>query len=803
MSKINVKCLAGKLTEFSEEELQEYVSDILSEAKNYDQNMGKASIRKAMLRVNKSRRRALLQENGVLANDAEKLSKMKAAIADKTYTMRDFFVRSTTNRGLANNVEAAQNAAKGRFYDAFFNDLTPEEMRFLQNKENEQDIARAIDGRSSTEVAKSIAEKHRKLIETTKFELVSSNSMLLEDLNQYRELGMRHDASKILSAGRSLAKAVMRAEKYTTDGAKKLWMDFIKSKLDWDRTFKGTTAIGDNGEIIESEVDNILENIFNNIVTQKSEVVTKSKVVNDEEAMARRNRMFFHWQDAQSWMDYNSKYGSGDYFTAVMNHIQSSSKRVGSAEILGSNPIQAFNNLRDHQLKVNPQKALWNKHTEFAFQEVIGKSQGVSSITLANFMSNVRALSGVARLGKLAILSLNDVATGAAFAQRWGVGYWKPWTTHLKNLFNVLPSEEQKYIAQQFKVMTDSHMGYIGKMLDANNVSDAVNKMTNGFYRRIGMHALDTGNKVSAMHVISKHLFNMSGRKLNELSDELQKQLAKFDLKEKEWDLLRKNNEMDLFTTANVDKLTNEDLKSLREPGSRKSLENIRSDLHRKVYSIFDVASENAVTNPGAFMRAMMTQGTTAGTYTGELLRAVMQFKSFPIQFVDRALIQGFQNADGAKAKALFAMNMTFMTLPLSVLSEQLGYWSEGKTFPDPSEMSPSERARFLISLIQPNIGVFYKALDPRHENQDFLTDLLSSPSTRLMSNALSTAIGLGFGAVSLDTDQMERGIKAGVRTAAGLTPFGSLPIIDPYFNYLTGGPSYLQPGQERFFGPE
>ena len=33
MSKINVKCLAGKLTQFSEEELQEYVSDILSEAK--------------------------------------------------------------------------------------------------------------------------------------------------------------------------------------------------------------------------------------------------------------------------------------------------------------------------------------------------------------------------------------------------------------------------------------------------------------------------------------------------------------------------------------------------------------------------------------------------------------------------------------------------------------------------------------------------------------------------------------------------------------------------------------------------
>lgn len=803
MSKINVKCLAAKLTEFSEEELQEYVSDILSEAKNYDQNMGKASIRKAMLRVNKSRRRALLQENGVLANDAEKLSKMKAAIADKTYTMRDFFVRSTTNRGLANNVEAAQNAAKGRFYDAFFNDLTPEEMRFLQNKENEQDIARAIDGRSSTEVAKSIAEKHRKLIETTKFELVSSNSMLLEDLNQYRELGIRHDASKILSAGRSLAKAVMRAEKYTTDGAKKLWIDFIKSKLNWDLTFKGTTAIGDNGKIIESEVDNILENIFNNIVTQKSEVVTKSKVVNDEEVMARRNRMFFHWKDAQSWMDYNSKYGSGDYFTAVMNHIQSSSRRVGSAEILGSNPIQAYNNLRDFQLKVNPQKPLWHKHTEFAFEQVIGKSQGVSSITLANFMSNVRALSGIASLGKLAILSLNDVATGAAFAQRWGVGYWKPWTNHLKNLFNVLPSEEQKYIAQQFKIMTDSHMGYVAKIVESNNVSDVVYKMSNGFYRRIGMHALDTGNKVSAMHVISKHLFNMSGRKFNELSDELQKQLSKFDLKEKEWDLLRKNNQMDLFTTANVDKLTYEDLKSLREPGSRKSLENIKTDLHRKVYSIFDVASENAVTNPGAFMRAMMTRGTTAGTYTGELLRAVTQFKSFPIQFVDRALIQGFQNADGAKARALFAMNMTFMTLPLSVLSEQLGYWSAGKTFPDPSEMSPSERAKFLLNLIQPNIGVFYKALDPRHENQNFITDLLSSPSTRLMSNALSTAIGLGFGAVSLDTDQMERGIKAGVRTAAGLTPFGSLPIIDPYFNYLTGGPSYLQPGQERFFGPE
>ena len=60
-----------------------------------------------------------------------------------------------------------------------------------------------------------------------------------------------------------------------------------------DSTFSRTKAVDLNGKLDDEKADRILDNIFDNITTGKTEIFTKSSVVNDREAIARKSRMFF------------------------------------------------------------------------------------------------------------------------------------------------------------------------------------------------------------------------------------------------------------------------------------------------------------------------------------------------------------------------------------------------------------------------------------------------------------------------------------------------------------------------------
>jgi len=803
--KFNQDCidaLLEKMTHFDQDDVESYLRDVNAKAEEYKDLTGQAAISKAIKEVDKQTLADLFERNMVSARNAQKLTRMQQFIKTGKATLRSLMVRDRTGKNPHFNIESAQHAMQSKLYREFHDDLTNDELGFVMNPQNDLDIAKAIDGKSSTNMARRIADKHMKLVEKTKSEIVSSDALPLSHLNPGRQISVTHDRSKILSGGRSLVKAAMRQDKYSNSQAKDAWVSFIKSKLNVKETFKKTSAMGEDGNIIDGEVNTILNRTFDNIINDRSNIFTNSHVSNDTEAVKRRSRMFFQWKDTESWMDYNSKYGKGDYYSAVTGHIHSSANRIGSAQILGDNPSQMFLNLKVAQEASESKSALWHRNTEFMYKEVNGIDKTAVSPKLANFMSNIRTLSGMASLFKIAALSIPDAASAASFAQRYGYSYWSAWGEHLSHVFNLFPSDERKYVSSQFKLMLDSHMGYMGKFVDAHNTSAGVSKLSSAFYKKVGIHALDNGNKISTMNIMARHLANMSGHTLESMPKALRTHLDKFGITDSEWNVLRKKNKQGLFTLDNVDTLTNDEVKGLYDESNKHlPLYEVKNDLYRKVYAMFDVASENAVAQPGAFTRAMMMQGTSPGTVSGEAVRAVMQFKAFPYQFLDRVLIRGFMDADGPMAKTNFALSLMLGTLPLSVGANMFDYWTDGKSFPDITQMSFPEASKFLLEIIQPNIGLFYSAIDSKRENQDMLTTLMGSPSTKFLSNALAAVMGAGTGAVTFNKKQLQQAMKSAEKAATSIIPARHIPIITPFARQALGQKSYLQPGQKQLYG--
>lgn len=796
MPKVPQGCLAGiaeAMPQFTDDELKQYAVDVFNRARKYEDLTGTAAIKRAQDELHNERLASFYNEAQIKINNTSKFERMKNKIVQKGLDMRDLLARRYRN--LADNVESAQHAARDRLSREFYDELSAEDLAYFGKKENQMDVARVIDGARGSPEAEKIAAQYKRYIERRNAETVNSNAMPLDYIQKDRFLRAAHDASKLLNGGRSLAQAAKSPGKYSTANSKTEWINFIKPHLNLEKTFEETHALDLAGQLDEKAITKILSNVYDNITTGKSEIFTKSVVANDREAVANKSRMFFVWKNMQSFAKYNEKYGHGDLFTAVQGDINASANKIGMAELFGDSPSKAYLDLKTAQQEVKGKGGLWWRNTDNLYKEVTGENKGAVSPRLANFLGNIRMYSSMARLPGLVLQSITDTATAANYASRWHVNYGKAMVNQLDSVFRYAADSEKKYIAKLFRANLQGHIGYMGKFIDAQNMGAITSKVSTQYFRAIGMQAWDQGNRIGIMQTMSRHLANESKKPLSALHPELQKQLSKFDITDKEWDLLRSKNQKGLFTTENVDALTNDELRSLYNSSDGSvPLHELRNSLQRKVYSIFDVASENAVLTPGAFVRSFMTQGTNPGSILGEAMRTVMQFKGFPLTYIDRALIGSFKDADGAMGKLAWAMQQFGFVFPLSYMSTYFYYLGQGLSMPDPAKMSVPQKIAHFGQMMMPGLGALSMVLDPQQQNPNLLSSIFTTPSMRLMSNAASVPLALASG-------NPEKAGKSALKGLQYLAPTGAIPFASPYIKAAMGEEPYLQPGQQQLYG--
>ncbi len=219
-----------------------------------------------------------------------------------------------------------------------------------------------------------------------------------------------------------------------------------------------------------------------------------------------------------------------------------------------------------------------------------------------------------------------------------------------------------------------------------------------------------------------------------------------------------------------------------------------RARSYRKVYSIFSMASDNAVLMPDNFTKAFMYHGTRPGTPIGEALRMVMQFKGFAINFADKVLIQGYQDARNTQMRLRWGLSLVAGTLPLSYLANYFDNLIHGKSMPLFSAMNRQEKMDYLIDLVQPNLGIFMQVFDPKYQGADSIVHLFSSPSINFLGNVAF----LGGSVATLNPHKASKHLK---NIAKNILPIDTMPVIGPYLNQLLGDKTYLEPGQKMYYG--
>ena len=375
------------------------------------------------------------------------------------------------------------------------------------------------------------------------------------------------------------------------------------------------------------------------------------------------------------------------------------------------------------------------------------------------------------------------------------MSYWKNYGYLMKNAFGLVPNAERAHIAKLFKSLCDSNLGYMSRVSDSQNSSEMLKSASMWWFRKIGLHAYDTSNKVGMMHLMARHLGEVSERTYNGLNDSLKKQLMKHGISEDEWNIIRQNTKQKLFTTDNVANATDSQLRELwNKTDKTLPLSQMRNTLYNKVYSIFDVASENAVLAPGEFEKAFLYRGTAPGTVPGELMRSFGFFKAYPLSYIDRVLVNGFKDATGSRAKFGWALQMALGTMPLSVMSNYMTYYAKGLDFPDITQMSPSELMKFGGEMIMGNLGVFLNLADARNQNKSLIISQFKTAPLELLGDMISTPLALATG------NWKEAG-KDFIDAAEHVLPLRTLPVIGAYWDAALKHKPYLQPHQHAIYG--
>lgn len=798
MPKMSAGCIdeAYKaLKNFTREELEEYAQDVFLRAKSYDNLQNARAFDQAIKDINNERLQSFFEDAQTKANNVMKYDNNAKRIKDGKVDVRGLL--ASRGKYLAQNISNAQKAELEKIVSRVMGDLTHEEVEHWSSGKFDEVIADIHDGKKVDDpISNKIAEKLKDYFIYRNAQLVLSNAMKFSEINEDRLFRAIHDQQKIINGANSLRKVAVErvTKKYDIKANKGKWREFIKRFLDMEATFSKTKAVDLEGKLDAKEADKILDRIFDNITTGKSTIFTRSTVANDREAVAKKSRMFFKWKGMREQYDYNKVYGKGSLFGMFMSDAQATANKVGAAKMWGDNPYSMFNDLRAVQEEVNPKGQFWWRNTDNYFKAVMGLDKASQSPTLTNFLANLRTISTMARLPFIAIDSISDVGYIASFAQRMGIDYSRAWTNQMKHIFDSFPTDERRRIAKLFATQVDSHLGYMGRWSEINNATDLLSKISTKYFKINRLEAFDRGNKVGMMHLMAQHLFENSGKKFGELNEHLQRWVNKF-IDEKEWNLLRKKNSNGLFTTENVDALTNDEIKSHWESGDKSlPLSDVRDDLYRKVHSMFTVASENSVLSPTEFERAWLLQGQPPGTIPGEMLRLFTHFKMYTLAYIDRVLVQGFREADTASQKLMWATSMLAGTIPLSVMSIFFHNLGQGLSMPNYEDMNVPEREKYLLSILAPSLAIFSGILDPKNQNSSMIWSLLGSPSTSLIGNALSAPFALAEG-------DPKRAAKKLGQAANYIFPIQTTPLISPFIRQALGDEAHMEPGQTHYFG--
>jgi len=564
------------------------------------------------------------------------------------------------------------------------------------------------------------------------------------------------------------------------------WKDFVMDKLDKDRTFADT----DN-------IDEFMLFAYNSLVRNESlksngaEFTFGARPTKNVAKSAEMKRVL-HFKDADSWFEYNEMFGVGNLNESFFSGLTTAGRNIGIMDTLGTKPAQNFEKIRKAvatrmaQQGKDAGKVSSGQYKKY-MDVIDGTIYSVEGFALARWSAIARTVASTAKLGGAVISAASDLAQYGAEMRYQGRGFLSGMAEALGSLFRLKSSKDKKEIAEALGFMADNTIYDIsGRFQVGDNLSKGWTNVQRTFFKYNLLSWWTNTLKEGAMLSMANYFAKQKNLQFDQLNPSLKNLFNQYNIDAARWDVIRSvamersADGKEFISIRNLDNITDQQALNIAglKQASEREIRIIKEKFKSSVSGMLLDRSTYAVIEPDAKIKAKMTQGLLAGTYLGEAIRFIGQFKAFPMSIVYKTLSReaSFWRA-GNKARAISGVSSVLVTSAL------LGYVSmtakdilKGRSARDPLK-AKTWTAAFLQG---GGLGIYGDVLFQETRSG---ADIAASMLGPVPLSAFDVLQGIKYG-VSGEGDKAAR---QAYRVISTNIPFLNLFYTKTAFDYLIG----------------
>ena len=425
------------------------------------------------------------------------------------------------------------------------------------------------------------------------------------------------------------------------------WRDFILARLDTDKTF----------ELVSPDKwDEVLQESYKGIISglhmrpaggAEADGLVAFKGPGSLGKKASEHRVL-HFKTPEDWVGYNERFGVGTVQGSIIKGIDRAVNNLALMEKMGPNPEAFYNTIKEQLLtrnktntkvfdKIEGKKLgsqIVGATADNLMKELLGETSHVKSLTLARIGQGARQWINMVSLGGSIFSQLPDLAGKAAELRYQGIHPLEGYRTAFMDIFHGLAPQEQKEVAHALGAGFEGVLHEsIGRFMVDDQLTGKLTDMTTLFFKLNFMEYWNEAQKMGLARTMSAFLASQSDRALGDINPKTASVLRQFGINESEWDVIRaaksKVGDYEYILPELIDDQA----------------------LRTKFLEYMTDRVDYGVLTPGVQERAIVNRGTQAGTWEGELLRFMGQFKLFSISVMSKMMPRELRASGSAASK--------------------------------------------------------------------------------------------------------------------------------------------------------
>lgn len=382
-----------------------------------------------------------------------------------------------------------------------------------------------------------------------------------------------------------------------------------------------------------------------------------------------------HFKDAQSWFEYNEKFGNGSLFETVSQHLKNVGRDVGLMKVWGPNPRAAFEADRQQliarafargdqdQVMALSGKTMAGKLALSAFDQVDGSANITENASMAAWGRNIRGIETITKLVNGVLSQFGDLWSRSG-TMRWNGQ--APLETHAQSIAALLkgrPDLEQREILHRIGGFGDGVIGDIAARVSAGDKLDGrMAKWVRWSQIANGQRWWTDVMSAQTTRDLSTTLGFYRESSFGDLPGKLKDTLGRYGITEQHWDYARANtleHNGRHLTVSDAIRYESDDVVMAmmgKTDATPTEIARFKDDFEQTWRTYYIDQTREAITDPGAMTRAAITGGLQPGTVTGEAMRFIMQFKAFPIAFIQKQINRDLNRGASADLSGLLQL---------------------------------------------------------------------------------------------------------------------------------------------------